>query len=115
MNRFADALIGATPADIAAHGVVNIGVGRTGLLGEQRHRGHDLSGLTIAALGNVFGHPGDLHRVSAVGGQTFDGGDLLARDGGDRSDATARGLAIDMHGASAAKSHTATELCAGHV
>src|SRR5271155_5264090 len=58
MNGFANALVGAATADVAAHGVVNVGIGGIGFFGGQRDRGHDLAGLTVAALGNVFGDPG---------------------------------------------------------
>src|SRR6267154_644653 len=53
MNGFANALIRAATADVAAHGIVDIGVGRVGLFGKQRDGGHDLSGLAVAALRNV--------------------------------------------------------------
>ncbi len=42
--------IGAAPADIAAHGLVDIGIGGLGVLFEQRRGGHYLAGLAIAAL-----------------------------------------------------------------
>src|SRR5271155_3193731 len=58
MNGSANALVGAATADVAAHGVVNVGIGGVGFFGGQRDRGHDLAGLTVAALGNVFGDPG---------------------------------------------------------
>jgi len=35
------------------------------VLRKQRHGGHDLSGLAVAALRNVFFHPGLLHRMAA--------------------------------------------------
>src|ERR1700687_6059383 len=76
MDGLADALVGSAAADVAAHEVIDIGVGRVGLLGEQRDGGHDLSGLAIAALRDVFFDPGLLHRVAPVGGEAFDGGDF---------------------------------------
>src|SRR2546423_13407963 len=66
MNGFADALVGSAAADIAAHEIVEIGVAGVGFLGKQGYRGHDLPGLAVAALGNVFFDPGLLHRMAAV-------------------------------------------------
>src|SRR5882724_1353034 len=43
----ANAGIGGAAADIAAHGVVDVGVGRLRVLLEQRRRRHDLAGLAI--------------------------------------------------------------------
>src|ERR1700675_4093874 len=57
MDGLADALVGSAAADVAAHEVIDIGVGRVGLLGEQRDCGHDLPGLAVAALRDVFFDP----------------------------------------------------------
>src|SRR5215472_4122249 len=66
MDGLANALISAATANVAAHGIVNVRVGGVGLLGEKRNRGHDLPGLAIAALRNVFLHPGFLDRMEVV-------------------------------------------------
>src|SRR5262245_60830903 len=58
VDGLANALIGAAAADVAAHGIVDVGIGRIGFLCKERDGGHDLSGLTIAALGDVFFDPG---------------------------------------------------------
>jgi len=79
VNRFANALVSAAAADVAAHGIVDIGVGGLGFFREQRYRGHDLPGLAVAALRNVFFHPGLLDGVAAIGGKTFDGSDFFCR------------------------------------
>src|SRR5256885_4024204 len=42
---------------------------------------------TLFRSRNVFFHPGLLHRVAAIGGETFDGGYFLAGHARDRSDA----------------------------
>src|SRR2546428_14191070 len=55
-----DALVGAAAADGAGHRLVDIGVGRVGRLGQEGRRGHQLARLAIAALRDVFGHPGAL-------------------------------------------------------
>ena len=54
MDGPADAEIGPAPADVAGHAVVDVGVGRSGVLPEQDGRGHDLPRLAVAALGHVF-------------------------------------------------------------
>ena len=79
MHGAADILIGAAAADVIAHGLVDIGVGGVGRLGQQRRRGHDLAGLAIAALRNVLLDPRLLDWVAAVGRQAFDGGDASGR------------------------------------
>jgi len=83
VNGFTDALIGAAAADVAAHGRIDISVGGIRFLGEQGDGGHDLPGLAVAALGNIFFDPGLLDGVAAVGGKAFDGGDFLSGDGRD--------------------------------
>lgn len=81
MYGFPNALIRAAATNVR-HGVVDFVVGWLGIFREQRHGGHDLSRLTIAALRHVFRNPGLLHFVCAVGRQSFDGGDLFAHRGG---------------------------------
>jgi hypothetical protein len=50
LDRGSNAAISAAPADIAAHGLVDIGIGGFGGLFEQRRGSHYLAGLAIAAL-----------------------------------------------------------------
>src|SRR3954464_5554055 len=78
VDGFPDLLESAATADVA-HRVVDIGVGRLGLVLEQRRGGHDHSRLAVAALRNVVLEPRLLHLGQhAVGGETFDGGDLFS-------------------------------------
>src|SRR5262249_10818787 len=79
VDRLAHLVEGAAAADIG-DGVVDVLVGRLRLLLQQRRHGHDHAGLAIAALRHVARDPGLLHLVQLAvrGGQTFDGGDLLA-------------------------------------
>jgi len=115
MDGFADALVSAAAADVAAHEIVDIGVGGVGFLGKQRDCRHDLSGLAVAALRHVFFHPGLLHGMAAIGGEAFDGGYFLSCHAGDGRDTGARGFAVDVHGAGSAQRHAAPKLRAGHV
>src|SRR5688500_20172832 len=74
VNRFADAQIGAAPADIAAHRRIDVGIGRRGVAGEERRGGHQLTRLAVAALRHVELEPGPLQRVRGIGGEAFGGG-----------------------------------------
>src|SRR6185437_6983957 len=96
----ADALIGPAAADVAAHRLVDVVVGRLRLGGQQRRGGHDLPGLAVAALRHVALDPGELDRVRPA--QPLDGGDLHARRPAERRLAGADRLAVRMHGAGAA-------------
>src|SRR3989449_10190217 len=49
-DRGADARVGAAAADVAPQRRVDVGVGRVRLGREERGGGHDLAGLTVAAL-----------------------------------------------------------------
>src|SRR4030095_16246946 len=110
VHRLANAVMGAAAADVG-HGVVDVPIGRFGLLLQEGRRGHDLAGLAVAALWHVDRRPGFLHGVRAGGRQTFDGDDLV---GGlhtaDREDAGAYELPVDVHGAGAALRDAATIL-----
>src|SRR5215813_3771639 len=55
-------LEGSAPADVG-DGVVDVGVGRLGLVLQQGGHGHDHPGLAIAALRNLVLDPGLLHLV----------------------------------------------------
>src|SRR5579871_3034786 len=71
VNRLANALVRAAAADVSAHEVVNIRVSWFRFFLKQSDSGHNLSGLTVAALRNVFLHPRLLYRMASVGGKTF--------------------------------------------
>src|SRR6516165_9175557 len=106
----ADADISGAAADIAAHRVVDVGVGRLRVLLEQRRRRHDLTGLAIAALRHLEVDPGRLHGLGRLARQALEGRDMLLGNGGDRRDARARRLAIDMHRTGPALRRAAAEL-----
>src|SRR4051812_10639747 len=116
LDRGADARIGAAAADVAGHGVIDIGVARLGRCGEQGARRHDLARLAVAALRHVEREPrllDFLARRRAADG--FDRGDALAERRGDWRDARARRLSVDLDSARAAKALAAAELRARHV
>src|SRR6267143_1017921 len=115
LDSLADSHISATAADVPRHGGVDIAIGRVGLGGEQRRRGHDLAGLAIAALRHLQLDPGLLDLLAGRGGADgLDRSDALAGRGRDRRDARAHRLAIKMDRARAAQSEAATEFRAGH-
>src|SRR6202011_2203870 len=58
LDRFANADIGPAAADVAGHRVVDIGIGRMRVAGEERRSGHDLARLAVAALNDLPVEPG---------------------------------------------------------
>src|SRR5688572_17124344 len=113
MDGSTDAYIGSAATNVTGHCLVDVRV--TGLRGgrEQGRRLHDLAGLAVAALRNIVGLPGTLHRVRAVLAQALDGDDLAPLGGGHRSDAGANRLAVQMDRACATCGDAAGELGAG--
>jgi hypothetical protein len=55
---FADADIGAAAADVAGHGIVNVGIARMRVAREKRRRRYDLARLAVAALNDFLVEPG---------------------------------------------------------
>ena len=80
LNRAANALVGATAANVAGHLVVDLLDRGMRRLRQQSGRGHDLSGLAVATLRHLFFNPRLLQREFDFLFQSFDGGDLLAFD-----------------------------------
>src|SRR5690606_35024640 len=112
----ADAHIRGAGAYVAAHRVVDVGVGGLGVLREQGRGGHDLSRLAVAALGHVELAPGRLHGLpDSVGVHAFDRGDLLAGHGSQGRDARADRNPLGLHGTGAAQRHAAAVFGAGQV
>src|SRR5882724_1356759 len=113
VNSLTRLLEGAAAANIS-DGLVDVPIGRLRLLLEQRCDRHDHSALAISALRNIIGDPGQLHLVQrAIGGQSFDGRDLLADGFADHHAAGTHGDAVDMDGAGAALCNAATIFGAG--
>src|ERR1700753_1611508 len=102
VNRFTHLFESTAAADIG-DSVVDILVGRLRIVLEKGGHRHDHSALAIAALRNVVGDPGLLHLVQgAVGGQTFDGGDLLAGGFADQDATGAHRDSVHVDGTGAA-------------
>jgi hypothetical protein len=114
-NGGANAVVGATPADVSSHGVIDLLVGRVWRLCEQRRCRHDLARLTIPALRNVDFDPSYLHGMIVVSRKTLDGRHFLTGNGRYRCDAGTRSLSVDVNRTGSAQCHAAPELRAGHV
>src|SRR5712672_1659892 len=113
VNGLTRLLEGAAAANIG-DGLVDVLIGRLRLLLEQCCDRHDHAALAISALRDVIGDPGQLHLVQrAIGGQSFDGRDLLADGFADHHAARPHGDAVDMDGAGAALCNAATIFGAG--
>src|SRR3954452_9362523 len=118
-DRLADAEVGAAAADVAD--LVEVGVADLAAvpvrLADLRHRGHDLAGLAVAALGDIALQPRLLHRVEVLAdglGQALDRGDLVIRlDLADRHRARVERLAVDVRRARLADLDAAAVLRAG--
>jgi hypothetical protein len=111
-NGATDTLIGATAADIAGHGAIDIIVARLRLLTQESKGGHDLPRLAVPALRYLFRNPRLLYPITE-GGEAFNRGDLVAGGGGSRSDARTCGVAIEMNGTSATQTGTTAVLGSG--
>src|SRR5450631_3358256 len=57
LDCLANSYIGPAPADIAAHGAVDIAIGRMWVARQKRRSRHDLPGLAIAALDDLMVEP----------------------------------------------------------
>lgn len=78
LNGGANAGIRAAAANIAAHGLVDLGVAWILVFRKQCSRTHELAALAVPTLGNVMLDPSSLQWVAVVFGQAFDGFDVLA-------------------------------------
>src|SRR5207302_580422 len=85
-DRCANAYVGPAAADVARHGIVDIGVGRARIAGDERGGGHDLARLAVAALNDLAVEPSLLD----LGARRRRADRLDGRDGG-RADAVDRG------------------------
>src|SRR5437899_2508212 len=108
-----DAWIGAAATNIPVHVPNDVVAAQILLACEQRSRLHNLSGLAVPALRHLQIHPGLLQRMVAIGRESFDGGDSLARYRRDRRLTGAHGETLQMYGTSAAHPGAATIFRAG--
>jgi hypothetical protein len=95
MDGVFDALIAAAAADISRHRLAYLIVVGFGIFHQQCRGLHDLAGLAIAALRDIYLAPCLLYRVIAGGMQALDGRDLAVDHIGDRGDAGANSLFVD--------------------
>src|ERR1700679_4305324 len=108
--------VGGTAADVAAHRVVDVLVGRLRLLIQQRGSGHNLARLAVATLHDVERQPGLLYLLPVRGiANRLDGGDFLRTDRGERRHASADGRAVEVDGAAPTQRQHSPELCPFHV
>src|SRR5512132_2392742 len=115
LDRFADADIGPTAANVAGHGIVDLGIARVRIARQQSRRRHDVPGLTIPALDNLEIEPCLLNLpASRRIADGLDGGDRRGAHAIDGRGTGTGGDAVHMDGAGAAERHPAAELRAGH-
>src|SRR6202011_4403504 len=115
LDRFANADIGPAAADVAGHRVVDIGIRRMRVAGQERRSGHDLARLAVPALNDLPVEPGLLDLgARRCRADCLDRCDLGGADAVYRSDTGTGDDAVDMHRAGAAESCAAAELGAGH-
>ena len=113
-HRLDDVVVAGAAAEVALEALAHLGLGRVRVLVEQRDRRHDHARRAEAALQAVVLLERLLHRVQlAVGGQALDGGDLgaVGLDGEHR--ARLHRLAVEQHGARAARRRVAADVGAG--
>src|SRR6185437_14299695 len=107
-HRPADALICRATADVAGHRAVDFVRCGVRVLLEQRGRLHDLAGLAVTALWDLFLDPGTLHGVqNSIPRESLDGRDSLRAHGTNSYLAGAGGATVQMNGAGAAQSQAA--------
>src|SRR3954451_17280779 len=115
LDRLADADISAAAADIAAHRIVDVRIGRMRFILQQCRRRHDLARLAISALRDLMLEPSLLDlRTDRCRTYRLNRCDLGVTNAVDRRDAGTDGGAVEMHGAGATQRHAAAELRAGH-
>src|SRR6266446_4429115 len=99
LDRAQDRDVRAAAAFQAGKRVAQLGVVRLGVLLEIGGGGHDPAVDAVAALRHLLLHVGGLQRMRFLRrAQALQRRDLLARDRGDRHDARAHGLAVEVHG-----------------
>src|SRR5690606_28200033 len=112
-DRRDDPLVATAPANVAGHGLEDLGIRWRLVLGDQAGRLHDLPGLAEAALRYVELAPCHLDRMAAVGAHVSDRAHLPALGPADRDQAGADRRAAEMDRARATQAGAAAVLAAG--
>ena len=99
MNGLANAFVGAAAADVSGHGRVDVLIAGIGVTVQQSGRRHDLTGLAVAALGNIFFLPGRLNRMVTGCRNPFNGGNRLTDRARYWEGARPDGRSVQMDGA----------------
>lgn len=115
MNCPPHPLIGSAPAHRIRHSGIDIGIRRLGFFAQKRSGGHDHSSLTITTLRDVLIEPGSLAGMCAVDREPFNGSETFSVRRGDRNLAGSNRDSRLVNCASAANTHPAAVLCAGHL
>jgi hypothetical protein len=102
VDRRTNARISGAPADIAAHGAVDIGVVRRCIFFKQGRCRHDLPRLAVTALRNLERNPRRLHRLCGPAREALDGYHIAAANRRQRRDTGSDGLTVEVHGTGAA-------------
>ena len=116
LDRRNNFVVRSTAADIALERLLDLWLGRRGILSKQGHTGQDHSRCAVTALHGIALNKRFLHRMETVAvRETFNCCDLLACRAARWSDARAVWNAVDQNRAGSALPLTAAVLGAGKV
>src|SRR6202041_3073749 len=110
LNRGANLLVRAAPANVSRHSFVDVRVAGLVISLEERRGLHHLPGLAVPALRNIEPHPRLLDWMETAVPEAFDGDNLARGRRAHRRYTRPDCLAALVYGASTAKGHAATEL-----
>ena len=111
-----DVGVGATAADIAVHGVLDVVIGWTDVLLQDGDGGHDLAGGAVAALVTIVLDERDLHWMKVIGlADAFDRCDLVGAMHHGEGEARVNAAAVDVDRTGSALTMVAALLGAGQV
>src|SRR5215510_7811902 len=102
--------MGAAAADEVLQRILDLRIRRLGIAVDQLGRGQDPAADAIGALRDLLLEPGGLNRMRLLGrSEARERGDPFACERGDRRDAGAHRVAVDLHRAGAALPEPAAE------
>src|SRR5258708_18914455 len=110
MNGRPDARISAATAEVATHGIIDVGIAGLRYFVEQSECRHQLPALAISTLNDVDFGPRPAQCVDLRAADALDGHDLAPLHGLDRRYARTHRFAVQVHGAGAAQRFAATIL-----